>query len=147
MGEGNFVDATLVAASEEIGVEERVNQLDGFLWRDETAGQHNHVGVVVLARKLCYGFVPTQGSSYALMLVEGHCHALACAAHGYSRIALAAFYGSCAGVGVVGVVATGFAVGAKVFHGDTLCREIADYLFLDFKTCVVAANGHWQSGF
>ena len=147
LGEGDFVDAALVAASKEISVEERVNQFDGFLRRDKTPWQHKHVGVVVLACKLGDWFVPTQGGPYVLVLVEGHCHALACAAHCYSRITPAALNGGCAWGGLVGEVAAGFAVGAKVFHGNALCCEIANDMFLDLKTCVVAANGHWQSGF
>ena len=61
----------------ELGCDEGVDQLHGLVVRDESCGQNQYVGVVVLLDKLGNLLAPYQTGAYALVLVERHSHALA----------------------------------------------------------------------
>ena len=49
--QGDFVDATLVAAAFKIGVEEHLHHCQGFVVGHETAGHGDEISIVVLTRK------------------------------------------------------------------------------------------------
>ena len=55
-----------------LGVEELVEALTACLLADESAGEDDDVGIVVLADEVGYLRLPYKTSAYALMLVEGH---------------------------------------------------------------------------
>ena len=81
---------------------------------DEASRHDEHVGVVVLADEVCYLGYPAQAGAYALVLVECHGDTLSATADGDAGVALALLYGFSQGVCIVGIVATGGAVGAEV---------------------------------
>ena len=89
----DLVDAGLVTATVKLLVEPCVSNLDYRLEWDESGWHHKYVGVVVLLDELSDFGAPAESGAYALMLVERHLHAVACAAECDSEIHAAAFYG------------------------------------------------------
>ena len=69
--------------------EEFVHDGTGGVVVDETTGQHEHVGIVVLTNQLANLRIPANTGTNALVLVECHGDTLATAADGNARINLA----------------------------------------------------------
>jgi len=114
--------------------------LDSDLGLDETAGEDEYVGIVVCTSETGkFGF-PAKSGAYALMFVERHADAVACAADSYGRAYLAGLDCKCAGMGEVGVIAAIGGVSAEIAVGNALRFEIADYNIFEFETGVVAAK-------
>lgn len=122
------------------GGEEPVQDGLGGLVVDEAAGQHDDVGIVVLADEAGDVLVPYQSSPHALVLVEGDGHALAAAADGDAGIDLAALDALCQGVGEVGIVYTLVAEGAVVLAGVAALLEIGEYKLFERIARVVAGQ-------
>ena len=74
---GNGFDALLMATSSKLCVEEFVETLAAYVFADETTGEDNHVGVVVLTDEVGNLWLPNKTGTDALMLVEGHGDAFA----------------------------------------------------------------------
>ena len=66
---GNGFDALLMATSCKFCVEEFVEALAAYVFADETTGEDDDVGIVVLADEVGYLRLPYKTSAYALMLV------------------------------------------------------------------------------
>ena len=129
------------------GVQEHLEHGDGVFGAGEAGGHDEDVGVVVLAGQTCYLHVPAEGGAYALVLVEGDGHALAGAAHGDAGIDLSGLDGAGEGMGEVGIVDGSGGVGAEILVFDAGGGEIAFDDALEFKSGVVAAQTHRNSGF
>lgn len=142
--EGDFGDAALVAASLEFGVEEDVDEVDGGGGVDEAAGEHQAVGVVVLACQTCQVGVPAEGGTDALVFVESHADAVAGAADGYSGVAAPLFDGFGRGVSEVGIVARIGREGAEILIFYILRFEVSLDDRLEFVASVVAAESNFH---
>ena len=75
--DGDVVDAGLVTTAGELCLEELVEALAACLLGDETAGEDDDVGVVVLADEVGNLGLPDKACTDALMLVERHGDAFA----------------------------------------------------------------------
>ena len=124
---GDVFNALLMTTSSKLCVEEFVETLAAYVFADETTGEDNHVGVVVLANEVSNLWLPNKTGTDALVLVEGHRDAFARTAHGDARIYFAFLdaFSQCVAIG--GVVATVFGVSAVVLIFNALLLEI----FLD----------------
>ena len=102
---GDVFNALLMTTSSKLCVEEFVKTLAAYVFADETTGEDNHVGVVVLTDEVGNLWLPNKSGTDALVLVEGHGDAFARTAHGNAWIYFAFFnaFGKC--VAVSGVVA------------------------------------------
>ena len=115
---GNGFDALLMATSCKFCVEEFVEALAAYVFADETTGEDDDVGVVVLTDEVGNLGSPYKSGADALVLVERHGDTLTTATHGYTGIYLALLdtLGQCMAVG--SVVAAFLSIGAVVlvFH-------------------------------
>ena len=111
---GNGFDALLMATSCKFGAEEFVETLAAYVFADETTGEDNHVGVVVLTDEVGNLWLPNKTGTDALMLVEGHGDAFARTAHGDAWIYFAFLDAFSQSMAVGGIVAGLFCVGAIV---------------------------------
>ena len=126
----NLVDAFLMAATFELGGEILIHDGSRCFLRDETAGHHEHVGIVVLADKMGYLGNPAETGTDRLVLVERHVDALTRAADGDTGEYLALLDALSKRVAEVAIVARVLGVGAVVLIGVALLFEILlDELF------------------
>ena len=103
-----------MTTSSKLCVEEFVKTLAAYVFADETTGEDNHVGVVVLANEVSNLGLPNKTGTDALVLVEGHGDAFARTAHGDARIYFAFLdaFSQCVAIG--GIVTGFFGIGAVV---------------------------------
>ena len=125
-----FVDAPLVAASFKVGGKELVHYGFGHVVVDEAAWHYEHVGIVVLARKVRYLGLPAKGCPHMLVLVERDAYALATAADGYARIYLARLNAVGQGMAEVRIVATLGGVCPVVLVGVAVGSAVVDDILL-----------------
>lgn len=137
---GDFIDTTLVATAFEVGVEVCLHDLKGEVLRDEAGGKGEDVGIVVLTGQASQLGLPTQGGTDALVLVEGHGDTVAGAADGDAAAATATFHRFGAWVGIVGIVARGFGIGAEVLKLIAFGAEPQLDSFFELITGMVAAQ-------
>ena len=111
---GDVFNALLMTTSSKLCVEEFVEALAAYVFADETTGEDNHVGVVVLANEVSNLGLPNKTGTDALVLVEGHGDAFARTAHGDARIYFAFLdaFSQCVAIG--GIVTGFFGIGAVV---------------------------------
>ena len=121
---GDLVDAALVSAALELGVEERVEDRLGASRADVASRQRDHVGVVVQARimRAISGSVTMRGA-HAGHLVGGDRHADARAAHEHAEVGLARGDRVRDCLGVIGVVDRVLAVRPHVDHARCPCAR------------------------
>ena len=141
--DGNLIDSRLMATSFEGCGEELVEAGDGGGFVDESSGEDDDVGVVVLADEVGDFGTPDKTSSYALVLVEGHADALARTADGDAGIDGTILDGIAKGVTEVGVVAAGFTAGAEVAKDDAALCEVLLNEFFKRKASVVAGQAYY----
>lgn len=138
--ERNLFDAALVAATLEVGLEEGLEYAVGRSGVDEAAGHNHDVRIVVLAGKTCNLGNPTQGGPDAVVVVQCHIDAVSAAANGNAGITFACLHGRSQGVCIVGIVATFFAIRAKVFVFPAFGFEpLLDVLF-QFIACMIGSK-------
>ena len=119
-----LLHAAFVAAALEGSFEKLVHNGLGCLVVDEAAGEHEHVGVVVLADEFGYILAPSQSGTHTLMLVERDGHALTAATDGNTGIDFPALDGFGQWMGEVGIVYTLVTVGAEILDGVALLLSI-----------------------
>ena len=124
MVERYFVDACLVASSLKGCCEELVEAGDGGVLVDESSWEYDDIGIVVLAYEVCNLGSPDESCAHALMLVERHADAFSGAADGDAGIDGTFFDGITKGMTEVGVVTTGFAVGAEIAKDDAAFSQV-----------------------
>ena len=111
---GDVFDALLMAATCKLGVEEFVEALAAYVLGDESAGEDDDVGVVVLTDEVGNLGLPNKTSTNALVLVEGHGDAFARTAHGDAWIYFAFLDAFSQSVAIGGIVTRLFGIGAVV---------------------------------
>ena len=117
----------------------------GHLVGDEPGGKHQHVGIVMLFYQFSYGRVPGKSGTYALVMVQGHCHSIAGAADGNAKIAFSLLHGFAEGMGEIRIIATVGTVGAEIHDVIALAQQIRNQLGLVLHACVVAANTYFHN--
>ena len=139
---GNGFDALLMATSCKFCVEEFVEALAAYVFADETTGEDDDVGVVVLTDEVGNLWLPNKSGTDALELVEAHGDAFARTAHGDARIDFAFLdaFSQCMAVG--GIVAGLFCVGAIVLVLITFLFEIFLDELLQWECCMIAGNSN-----
>lgn len=141
-GNGNLLNAALMATALKRGLEELVHYCGCRVVVDESARHYEHVGVVVLAYEVGYLWNPRQSGANALMLVERHVDSFAAAADANARIYLAALNAAGEGVAEVAVVAARVAVCAVVLVGKAVLFEILYDEFFQWIAGVVAGYAY-----
>ena len=145
-GDGDFVNATLVATAFEIGAEENVDNGNGFVITQESSRERQHIGIVVATREACNLRSPAECRANALVLVERHVDAFAATADSYSWITLAAFNGFGAEVSEVGIIAAVFAESSEIGVFDSVGFKVVNHSHFGGITGVVAAQCNWFVG-
>lgn len=135
-----LIDPALVPASFKPGCEEYVHYGIGLGGRYKPSGQGQYVGIVVAAAQAGYLGHPAQGGAYASVLVERNADAFSAAAHGNSTADLAALYGPCQGVGVVGIVAALWTMRPEVLVFQAPCFKVGLHMLLKLKAGMVAGQ-------
>lgn len=106
MSERYFVDTPLMPSAVEAGVEECCYDLKGCFRLDETGGEDEDVGIVMLTGESGEFGVPTNCGAHFGVFVEGHCYSVAGSAESDSGGEVAPFHRFGAWVCEVGIVAT-----------------------------------------
>lgn len=119
-----------MSASFKLCVEIGIDDLQGLIVRDKASRQHEDIGIIVLLGECGQFRTPAESGADVLMLVEGHLDTIAGAAHGDAEIGFAIFHSLCGRVGVVGIVAGFFRVGAEVDGFVAFGGEVVDQAFL-----------------
>lgn len=111
---GDVFNALLMTTSSKLCVEEFVETLAAYVFADETTGEDDDVGVVVLSNEVSNLWLPNKTGTDALMLVEGHGDAFARTAHSDAWIYFAFLdaFSQCVAIG--GIVTGFFGIGAVV---------------------------------
>lgn len=136
----DLVYAALVSASFELRPEIGFENRRGLVVGDEPRRQYTNVGIVVLFGQGGDFGGPAQGGPNRLMLVEGHADSVPAAAHRYPEINFTGLHPPGQKVGVIGIVATLFAVAAVVENFVTAGSEPADQILFELIACVVGGN-------
>ena len=126
----NLVDTALVATSLEAGGEELVHYGLCHFVVNKSARHYEHIGIVVLARKVRYLGLPAKCGAHVLVLVEGDAYAFATAADGYAGVYLACLNAVGKGVAEIRIVATLCRVGSEVFVGVAMGAAVVDDILL-----------------
>ena len=110
----NLVHSALVASAFEVGLEESSHDVQRLGHGDEVRGQAENIGVVVLACELRKALLPAERRTDTLVLVCCHADTVARRADNDTELVRTFLHSLCQGVGIVGVVATLWGVGAKI---------------------------------
>ena len=141
---GNGFDALLMATSCKFCVEEFVEALAAYVFADETTGEDDDVGVVVLTDEVGNLWLPNKSGTDALMLVEGHGDAFARTAHGDAWIDFAFLdaFSQCVAIG--GIVTGFFGIGAVVLVLVAFLFEIFLDELLQWECCMIGCDTNFH---
>ena len=141
---GDVFNALLMATSCKFCVEEFVETLAAHVFADETTGEDDDVGVVVLTDEVGNLWLPNKSGTDALMLVEGHGDAFARTAHGNTWIYFAFLdaFSQCVAIG--GIVTGFFGVGAIVLVLIAFLFEIFLDELLQRKCCMIGCDTNFH---
>ena len=123
----NGFDAIQMTTAGKLGVEKLIEAGTTGVFINKPTGEHNDIGVVVLADKVGNLRYPRQPGTDLLMLVERHGDAFSRTAHGNASLHLVLLNALSQLVAVSGIVAALFGVGAVVLVFNALLLKI----FLD----------------
>ena len=141
---GHLVDAALVAAAFEVGVQPGADDVGGHAVGDEAGREDEDVRVVMGLHETAHLGAPGEAGPDTLVLVQGDGHAVAGAAEGDADLHFLGFDGLGQPMGEVGIVAAHFGVGTVI---DNLVAALAQHLhefLLVFHACVVVANSYFH---
>ena len=124
---GNGFDALLMATSCKFCVEEFVEALAAYVFADETTGEDDDVGVVVLTDEVGNLWLSNKSGTDALVLVEGHAYSLATATDSNSDFHVSAIYCLTQFMSIVWIITTLFVKTAVVLVGVSFFLKIAPY--------------------
>ena len=126
----------------ERSLEEFVHDLLCCLVVDEASRHNQNISVVVLACELCNLRIPYQCCTYALVLVESHCHAFTATADTDTWINVAVRDSFAQLVCKVRIVAAQIAVCSVILKRNVVALKVLNNKFLQCVTCVVACNAY-----
>lgn len=132
----------LVASALESGLEKFVKDGFGSLVVNETAGQNEHIGIVMLADEVGYLGYPRQSGTYSLMLVERHADAFAASADANAGIYFAAFDPFGQRMAEIGVVTAKVTIRTIVLVGVAVAFKILQHKLFEGKARMVAGYSH-----
>jgi len=134
-----------MATTCKLSVEEFVEALAAHFFTDESAGEDDDVGVVVLADEVSNLGLPNKTGTNALVLVEGHGDTFSRTAHGDTWIYFAFLdaFSQCMTIG--GIVATVFGVSAVVLIFNALLLQVALDELLERKSCMIGCDTNFHN--
>ena len=149
LSDRDFVNATLMTPTFEIGLEERTHDIQCFRCGDESGREREYVRVVMLTCELSQLGVPAECGTDALVLVGSHRDTVTGGADDDTELELALLDSVSEGVSVIRIVATLGAVASEILHCGSVVLQEQLHLLLERKPCVVRRqrNTHFAKTF
>jgi len=141
---GNVFNALLMTTSSKLCVEEFVETLAAYVFADETTGEDDDVGVVVLSNEVSNLGLPNKSGTDALVLVKSHGDAFARTAHGDAWIDFAFLDAFSQSMAVGGIVAGLFGIGAVVLVLIAFLFEIFLDELLQWECCMIGCDTNFH---
>jgi hypothetical protein len=116
---GDFVEASLVAATQVAGGQEELDHFDGGYPGDDAATEGEHVCIIVLAGVTSGAYVMRERAANARDFVGGDGNANPGTANGDTQICLLRNYALANGFAVVRIIHRFFGRSSQVAHGVT----------------------------
>ncbi len=136
----HFVDAALVPAPFEAGIQKGVHNPPGFLRSGGFASQAKDVGVVVLPGQGRGLLIGDQSGAHSGHFVGGHAHANAGGANQHPKLRFAQSHTLRDRLGIIRVIIGFFGTRAEIRDADSALFEVLLEDFLEFKAAVVRAQ-------
>lgn len=136
----NLRNATRMAAAFKGSAEELVENGLCLLVCYEAPRHYQYVGIIMLTYQLSNLLVPGKTGTDALVLVQGHSHALAATADADTRIDFSTLHGLTQSMGKVRIVATHVTEATEILVRITVLIKILLYKLLQRKARMVAGK-------